>query len=153
MKPIRVRASGVVIRDGAILLIAYDGDGAGYHFNVPGGGVEIGESMRDTVRREFMEEACFDVSVGPLLLTWEAIEASFPAIRSHTIGHVFFCETAPDAEPRMPEVLDNKHQVGLEWVPLTDLPDAPLMPKIGRQIVDRLGDASRGDWFFYDVDI
>ena len=60
---IRVGASAVIVRDAAIVLIEY---GAGWqpHFNLPGGGIEQGESIVDGLRREVREETGAEVVVG-----------------------------------------------------------------------------------------
>ena len=67
---IRVGASAVIVRDAAIVLVEY---GAGWqpHFNLPGGGIEQGESIVVGLRREVREETGAEVSVGPLLLALE----------------------------------------------------------------------------------
>ena len=63
----RVGAEAVIVRDDAILLVEY-GNGWKRHFNLPGGGIEPGESIVDGLRREIREETCAEITVGPLLL-------------------------------------------------------------------------------------
>ena len=70
---IRIRASAAIIRDGTILLVEYDDPEVGPHYNLPGGGVKVGESVRETVRREVREETTAEVEVGQLLLVWEYV--------------------------------------------------------------------------------
>ncbi|MNQ56469.1 hypothetical protein D3C85_705920 [compost metagenome] len=71
----RIRAAGLLVRDGRILLAKHVvGDDT--YWIPPGGGFEsqTDESTRDTVRREFKEETSLDVEVGPLVYVREFAE-------------------------------------------------------------------------------
>jgi ADP-ribose pyrophosphatase YjhB (NUDIX family) len=134
-KVIRVAARAAILRNGHILLIACDEAGYGPHYNIPGGGVDYHEPVREAVRREVREETCLDVTVGRLLLTVEALheDALTADEQHHGIALVFECRAAPDAEPRLPAQPDS-HQVGVRWVPVDDLTTIPLLPEIGREL-------------------
>src|SRR5919106_580114 len=67
----RIRAGAVIVRHGHILAVEYDDNLAGLHYNLPGGGLEPGESLHDGVRREVLEETAAHVEVGRLLLVTE----------------------------------------------------------------------------------
>jgi nucleoside triphosphatase len=56
---------GLVKNEGKILLIRTSATGV-YEF--PGGGIELGERMEEALRRELIEEAGIEVSVGKFLL-------------------------------------------------------------------------------------
>lgn len=56
--------SGLVVRDGKVLLIRRGKEPYLDHWSLPGGGVEPGESLRDAVKREMREETGLEVSVG-----------------------------------------------------------------------------------------
>lgn len=66
MPPKRIRAVGVVLHEGKILLMFRRKDGREYYV-FPGGGVEEGETNEEAVVRELREETSVDVSVGRLL--------------------------------------------------------------------------------------
>src|SRR5437870_10321341 len=105
---IRVRVGAVIVRNNALVLVEYDDDKSGRHFNLPGGGVEEGESLHDALRREVLEETCMTVDVGQLLLVWEYVpshHAEKYGLR-HKIALVFRCEPLEGSEPRLPEVPD-----------------------------------------------
>ena len=55
MKPHRIAAGGIVIRDDTILLVRY-GTGPGSYLVGPGGAVEETENIEQAVVRETMEE-------------------------------------------------------------------------------------------------
>ncbi|QEY65341.1 NUDIX hydrolase [Metapseudomonas lalkuanensis] len=71
----RIRAAGLLVRDGRILLVRHE-VGEDTYWIPPGGGFESvkDESTRDTVRREFMEETGLAVDVGPLVYVREFAE-------------------------------------------------------------------------------
>jgi ADP-ribose pyrophosphatase YjhB (NUDIX family) len=57
-------ASGLIVRDGKVLLIRRGKDPYRDHWSLPGGGIERGEKIRDTVQREVREETGLEVDVG-----------------------------------------------------------------------------------------
>lgn len=125
---IRVGVKGAIVRDGAILLIEYD-DASGLHFNLPGGGVELGESLREAMRREVLEETAAEVEVGRLLMLREyepaRADERWGPVQKLTI--VFECSLVAGSEPRMPERPD-PHQTAVRWIPLDELAGVPLLP-------------------------
>jgi 8-oxo-dGTP diphosphatase len=56
--------SGLVVRDGKVLLIRRGKEPFLDHWSLPGGGVEPGETLRDAVKREVREETGLEVEVG-----------------------------------------------------------------------------------------
>ena len=78
---IRVRACGILIKDNAALLIKHNGIGEkGYLWAPPGGGVDFGDTIEDTIKREFLEECNISVSVKHLMYIKEYIEHPLHAI-------------------------------------------------------------------------
>ncbi|MGG3805145.1 NUDIX domain-containing protein [Metabacillus fastidiosus] len=60
--PIRVRTSALIIQDNKVLLVEFK-DENGLHYNLPGGGVESGETLVESVKREALEEASVHIEV------------------------------------------------------------------------------------------
>ncbi|WP_341224750.1 NUDIX hydrolase [uncultured Arcticibacterium sp.] len=78
---IRVRTCGVLIQDGKILMLKHDGIGKkDYFWNVPGGGIELGESLKMALKREFQEETGLEIKVGKLLYLNQYIMSPLHAI-------------------------------------------------------------------------
>jgi 8-oxo-dGTP diphosphatase len=53
---VRVRACGLCVENGALLLVNHRGITDGDFWAPPGGGVEFGDSIEDTLIKEFLEE-------------------------------------------------------------------------------------------------
>jgi 8-oxo-dGTP diphosphatase len=62
--PVLGGASGLIVRDGKVLLIRRGKEPYKDRWSLPGGGIERGERVRDTVRREVKEESGLEVEVG-----------------------------------------------------------------------------------------
>ncbi len=139
-RTIRVGAKAVIIRDGMVLLVKYD-DENGPHYKYPGGGHQRGESVRETVAREVLEETDAEVDVGDLLLVYE----SAPFKHDYKFGPVhhlilfFECSLKPGSEPGLPERPD-PNEVAVEWITYSELRDTRVFPSI----VDQLEKALAG---------
>jgi ADP-ribose pyrophosphatase YjhB (NUDIX family) len=62
--PVLGGASGLIVRDGKVLLIRRGKEPYKNHWSLPGGGVERGETIREAVKREVLEETGLEVDVG-----------------------------------------------------------------------------------------
>lgn len=144
VKSIRVNVNAAITRGDQLLVIEFK-DENGAHYNLPGGGVEPGESLEAALKRECFEEISTPVDVGNLLLLWEYV----PEIHAHKygstqkVGHVFKCELKGGVEPALPEKGDS-FQIGVKWIPFTEireLPESrrpPLFPAIGPELIRAL---------------
>ncbi|MGI4872871.1 MAG: NUDIX domain-containing protein [Janthinobacterium lividum] len=89
---VRVRVGGLLVRDGAILLAAHRGllPEETLFWSPPGGGWAFGESLKDALRREFLEETGLVVQVGRQLHLHEFRAGDLQALE------IFFEVTCPD---------------------------------------------------------
>jgi ADP-ribose pyrophosphatase YjhB (NUDIX family) len=62
--PVLGGASGLIVREGKVLLIRRGKEPYKDHWSLPGGGIERGERVREAVRREVNEETGLEVDVG-----------------------------------------------------------------------------------------
>lgn len=140
MNPFRVSANAFIVKEDKALLIKFD-DENGVHYNLPGGGIDAGESVIVGLTRECREEACAEVYVGDLLLTWQYIPEleDFKFGQTQKLGLIFKAELKEGCEPKLPATPD-PNQVGVEWVPLEEIfapaealnqpPPFPLFPQV-----------------------
>ena len=131
MKPVRVSAKAVIVRDGHILVLMHRDDD-GLYYTLPGGGQEYEEPLHDALRRECMEEISIAVEPGALLFVRDYIgsnhEFASEEHNTHQIELMFECAIAPDAEPRAGEIPDD-YQIGIAWLALASLDEHRLYPK------------------------
>ena len=149
---IRVGARAAIVRDGSLLLIEYH-DETGLHYNLPGGGVEDGESIHEALRRELHEEACIEhVEIGNLILTWEYVPQhyDFAYGTQQKLGLLFRCTIPDDDYPQLPQTPD-PHQTGVKWIPLNQLSDIWLLPNIPHLLVPILRNEVQGTHLVSDI--
>lgn len=139
MLPIRLNVGALIVRNEQLLLIECNAD-TDLHYNLPGGGVEIGEGLHEALRREVLEETMAQVAtIGNLAFAWEYLPDQLDHIygSQQKVALVFPCTLQPDSEPRFPDIPDS-HQTGIAWIPLADLPTTPLLPHINTIILEYL---------------
>lgn len=86
------------------------------YYSVPGGKIQVGESMEDALKREMKEETGLDIEVIKLLYSCDAIYPKEYYKRKHFIFNEFLCRAKND----IPKI-DNKEIQSFEW---TDLKQA-----------------------------
>ena len=133
---IRLGASAVIVRDNKLLLVKFDDEIVGIHYNLPGGGVEDNELLEDTVRREVREETCMQVNVVRMLFVFEYVptEYRYKYGARHSMNVIFECIPQEHSEARLPDMPD-KDQRDVSWVPFSELASIPLLPQIGEQLI------------------
>jgi 8-oxo-dGTP diphosphatase len=139
---IRVSARGIVVNEDKILLNEF---GGGQYYNIPGGGVEPGETVKDAVVREILEESGLRVSVGDLIyvLEYEPNKCDFIYGEKPQISLVFRCYLEGDDVIKPPTIADYDPDDPTitsyaKWIDISTLKDIHYVPYIHEQIMEYL---------------
>jgi 8-oxo-dGTP diphosphatase len=88
-----VGVGGVVISNGRALLIRRGGPPLEGQWSIPGGMLEVGETLLEGVRRELLEETGIEVRVGELVDVFERINLDGDGkTRYHFVVLDYLCE-------------------------------------------------------------
>lgn len=117
-------ARGVCIRDGKILLCRAKGGSSTY---LPGGHIEFGETGRQALRREILEEIGAEASVGRFIGVVE--NAFMQHGKPHAEINLVY-EFDMDAE----SVCAKENWIEFEWRDIGGLADANLLPEAFRRL-------------------
>jgi 8-oxo-dGTP diphosphatase len=86
-----VGVGGVVVRAGKALIVKRGHEPRKGEWSLPGGRVELGESLEDATRREIKEETGLDVEVGPLVEVFDRVHRLDDRIRYHFVIVDYLC--------------------------------------------------------------
>jgi 8-oxo-dGTP diphosphatase len=126
----RVGVKAVIFRDKRVLLLRRRDDLALYPglWDLPGGGVEEGETLEEALVREVSEEAGFRIKVTRLVHAWSVVNTlrsgqSFPGVIV-----CFECRSSATRPPR----LDPSEHSDFAWVARKALPsyDGPASQRV-----------------------
>ncbi len=99
---IRVRVCGICIQEDKILLIRHSGVGEkGSLWAPPGGGVDFGESLRETLVREYKEETGLNIVVNDFLFVNEYLASPLHAIELFFKVEITGGEMVKGTDPEM----------------------------------------------------
>jgi 8-oxo-dGTP diphosphatase len=117
--------SAAVFRDSRVLVIRRARAPLLGHFSLPGGGVEVGETLAAALARELLEEVGIEAEIIAFNRHVEAIFHEGDRIRTHFVIASFVSRWI-QGEPRLSDEVD-----AVEWVdPAAPLP-SPTTPELG----------------------
>lgn len=120
---IRVRVCGLCQKDDALLMINHAGLTNGDFWAPPGGGVEYGQTVEETLVREFREEAGIIIAPGEFKFGCEFINAPLHAIELFFIARYKSGKIITGADPEM--VAGNQIIKQTRWIPFSDIGAIP----------------------------
>lgn len=129
MRPVRVAAKAVIVREGKLLALRKTGE-TGDYFMLPGGGHQVGETLEETLRRECREETDANIRIGQVIWIRDYQEGNHEFAHRrpdfHQLEIMFRCELM--SEPDMASRGDTG-QLGLVWIPLDEIEQWPFYPQ------------------------
>jgi len=120
--------AAIILRDDEILLVKRGADPAVGKWSIPGGSVEIGETLRDALKREVLEETDLEIEPGRLAGVSDLVVEREGCIQWHYVLINFFA-TIVSGKPAA-----GSDSSDIRWVKLSDIKDY----QVTRSLLERL---------------
>jgi 8-oxo-dGTP diphosphatase len=133
-----VVAVGAIVTDGdRILLIQRGHPPSEGSWSVPGGRVEVGETLPLALRREILEECGLDIAVGDLAIALTRITRDAAgAVRSHYL--IFDFWATPLSGERRPAILAASDATDAGWFTLDEMRQLPTTSNLIEYLAEAL---------------
>ncbi len=129
---------GVILNEGKILLIKKARGPYKGMYDLPGGGVEYGESSEETLRREFLEETGLEIKspkfIQNNLFTVEYKNSKGEECGLHHIGIYYSVEL--EGDNNIKTGADGEDSLGAEYIDINKLSDIEISP-IARPVIEK----------------
>ena len=86
-----IAVGAVLVKDGKVLIIKRGHPPRQGEWSLPGGRVELGESLIDAVRREIKEETGLEVQVGPVIEVFDRVDRRDDRVAYHFVIVDYLC--------------------------------------------------------------
>lgn len=123
----KVRPSVVIIENDCVLLMRYR-YGQTDVYNLPGGNVDKGETLVQTVMRELQEELGIEIAVKKMILTGEIL---MPEPKKDIL-HCVFVAKITQGKPILNPV--ETSALAVVWKPINMLKDLDMYPDVGAEL-------------------
>lgn len=126
---------GVVVRKGDTVLVIQRGNPPRRgDWGIPGGAVELGETLRDAAVREVREECGIEIALGDAIDTWDVIQRDDDGrVQYHYVLVDFVADYVRGDLRAASDVLDAR------WLSITELSAFPLPDKT-REVIRKAFD-------------
>ncbi len=125
-----VGVGGVVIHGNQVLLIRRGHEPLKGEWSIPGGMLELGESLEEGVCRELLEETGLKVLPLEALLVFDRIQKNGKRVQYHYVIVDYVCRRTGGRLKARSDVLDAR------WVEREELPKYRITPKAAAVIAD-----------------
>jgi mutator protein MutT len=127
-----IAVGAIVIDKGAILLVKRDREPARGEWSLPGGRVEVGETLREALVREVREETGIDIDVDGLIGVAERVVRDDEGdIAFHYVILDYVCQARTNTLKPGDDAADAR------WVPVDELSDVSLTSGLLEFLADR----------------
>jgi 8-oxo-dGTP diphosphatase len=86
-----VGVGAVIVADGKVLIVKRAHDPRKGEWSLPGGRVELGETLVDALRREIKEETGLEIEVGPLIELFDRVHRRDGRVQYHFVIADYLC--------------------------------------------------------------
>lgn len=125
-----VGVGGVVVRGSCVLLVRRGTEPSMGEWSIPGGMIELGESLKDGIRREVAEETGLRVRPMETIAVVDRVQKNGRRVRYHYVLIDYVCLPAGGRLRSGSDVLDAR------WVERNELPSYELRPETAAVIAD-----------------
>jgi 8-oxo-dGTP diphosphatase len=113
-----VAVGAVIVRDGRALIVKRAHEPRQGEWSLPGGLLELGESLEEAVRREVKEETSLDVDVGAIVETFDRVHRDQAGrIRYHFVIVDYVCRASGG------EARPGSDAAAVAWVTAAEIDD------------------------------
>lgn len=141
---VRVRSCGIVCKDNHVLMVHLNAPTQETPFwTVPGGGVQFGESAKEAVEREILEETGVVAKTEYLVEVAEFVRPPFHAIE------LFWKMNFQSGEVKLgsdPELGNRQIILSAEWIEISRLGELAIMPEFLPELIVSLEAKSAISW-------
>ncbi len=127
---IGVGVGAILVNNEGKIFLAKRGPGVSKHagmWEIPGGGVNFGETMAEAIKREVMEEHSVEIEVGEMLDTVEDIA---PEVGWHTVGPAFVCKIVKG----IPKIMEPNKCTEIGWFTWAEVQKLSLTPYTAKDL-------------------
>ena len=124
----RSAVSAIIVDKGKILLVKRGCEPNKGLWSLPGGSVELGETARDALAREVLEETSLVVRVGDVAAVQDVIARDGPRITYHYVIVNFYAQVVSGELEARTDAEDAR------WVKLSELADYPTTAGLAERI-------------------
>ena len=133
-----IGVGAVIVEGGRVLLVRRDTEPLRGEWSVPGGMLELGEKLRDGVRREALEETGVKVEPGEVLDVFDSIFTDgLGKTQYHYVLIDYLCRVTSGEAQAGSDVSD------VRWVSMEALPAMGLRESVEQVVRKGLGQAGR----------
>jgi len=129
-----IRVYGVWIEDAKVLLANEEID----NFRMtkfPGGGLELGEGLKDGLRREYLEETGLAIDIERHLYTTDFfVPSAFK--KNEQIVSVYYAVKGEHRNFPLTNIVSDRHSIRFEWKLLKELTPSDMTFPIDRHLVE-----------------
>lgn len=151
--PVRTSAKAIIIKEEQLLVIKHRKN-SDVFYALPGGGQNHNEDLRSALHRECMEEIGAEIKIHDIAFVRDYIADNHEFAEQdpgfHQVEFLFLCSIL-NSDSLHEQSEPDKHQIGIEWLPVANLENLPLYPRSIRQKIRDFNMNRSGEVYLGDV--